>query len=85
MVLLEHLAAHDGPDQVWTFRVHEINREILCPSMLFQKPQMGFSVVPYAAGSITICCVAFDDCSPYVIDYRFPEFRREVILVAFLS
>ena len=67
MVFLQDLATWDRPDDIWSFRVHQVYLKILRPAMFFQQLQMGISMVTDTGSGITICGIALHDSATDII------------------
>ena len=85
MVFLKNLSMGNRPDHVRSFCIHEIHIKIFCPSMFFQKLQMGLCMIPDTAAGISISSVAFYNSSLDLLNHGPPEFRPKEILVSLFS
>ena len=85
VVFLEHLAVRDGPDEVRSLYVHEVNGEVPVPAVLLYELEVGVRVVAHARAGVAVGGVRLADRAAYLVYHGLPELGRHVVLVALLA
>ena len=84
VVLLQDFPVGDGPHHIGALGVQQVHGEVLVPAVLLYELEVGFRIVPHAAGGVAVSGVALHDGAPYRLYHGPPKLWAEEILVALL-